>query len=554
MDVDPQIIGVAQLVAGVVSLGFLKPVHDNAKLPGSRVFGLFALGTALWMFGLGASKFTPSYTLSMLWYTGTMLGAEVASAAWLLLALNVTERTAMARKLGVGLGVCIVVLQLLFVTNSLHHWMFGPETHVEGVVLSVAYGPGFWVHTGLGYAAVLFAEGLLVYEAGRSIGLRRTQLTVLSVAVVPALIANTVVLTGIVEIQYDITPFGYLLTAGILAVGVFRAGLLDLTPVARRTAVAGMTDAMVTLGTDDQVVDANESARELFDIGDDYAGMSATEFFGPVSEDVRSQLTAVTDSETEISFQVDGIERYFSLSVSKVGDHIDRGRVILLHDTTAQKRHEQELEMIRQVFSRVFRHNIRNELTVARGRMTVVTEQAEQELVRDSAATAIEATDRLLGHTQKAREIEQVIDQDPDQTAQSLPELVESAIINQNAGPDVTIQNDVDDINVRVVEGFQTAIENVLGNAIEHNTPPITIEIATEVDPETVALTITDDGSGIPENEVTAINAEDETELAHGSGVGLWLIHWYVNKSDGTLSIDPLDSGTRINMTLLRSQ
>jgi signal transduction histidine kinase len=553
MVVDSQVVGAVQLCIGLASLGFLKPVVDNDGTPGSRSFALFVIGTALWMCGLGVSKFVPGYTLSVVGYTGAKLGSEIVAAAWLLLALEVTDRTATARKFGGVLIAIIVILQLLFWTNPLHHVMLSDGTYVDGVVLSVEYNLGFWVHVALSYVAVLTAEAILVDETLRSTGIRRYQLMLLAIAAVPALVANCVFLLGWLQTPYDITPFGYVLTEGVLAVVLFRGRFLDLTPVARRTAVSGMTDAMVTLDTDSRVVDANKSARVLFNIGDDYAGMAAAEFFEPISQDILEQLTTVTDTETEISFQVDGVTRHFSLSVSNVGEEADRGRVILLHDTTAQKRHEQDLEMIRQVFSRVFRHNIRNELTVARGRMSIVRNQAEQELVRDSAATAIDATERVLGHTQKAREIEQVIDQDPKQTTQSLAELIEKAITAQSSEPDITIQNDVADINVQVVHGFQTAVDNAIENAIEHNTPPLTIKIVTDIDTDTVELTITDNGSGMPESEVTAINTEEETALAHGSGVGLWLIHWYVNKSGGEFAIDPLDNGTRVSMTLLRA-
>lgn len=551
MAVDPQGVGVVQLAAGFVSVGFLKPVLDNRETPGSRSFGLFALGTTLWMFGLGVSKFTPSYTLSILSYTGTMLGAEIAAAAWLVLALNVTERTATARRLGLGLCACIVVLQLLFWTNPLHHWMFGPGTHTEGVVLSLVYELGFWLHTGLSYAAVLLAEAVLIYGAVRSVGLRRTQLTVLAVAAVPALLANIAVLVGLFE--YDITPFGYLVTAGVLAVGIFNEGLLDIAPVARRTAVSEMNDAMVTVDHDDRVVDANTSARALFGVGDNYVGMAAAEFFEPVSQDILAQMLDRSGSETEISIQFGDTERYFSLSVSPVGEYVDRGRVILLHDTTAQHRRKQEIEMMRQLFSRIFRHNIRNELTVARGRMEAITQQTDSEQIKRTADTAIAATDRLLGHTQKVREVERVIERDPKQTVQPLSELVEAAIETRSPGPEITIQTCVDAVDVRVIQGFQAAIENAIENALEHNDAPLMIELTSEIEAETVELLITDDGGGIPENEMRAINTEAETPLTHGSGVGLWLMYWYVHRSDGTLTIDRLDPGTRVRMVLPRA-
>jgi signal transduction histidine kinase len=39
-------------------------------------------------------------------------------------------------------------------------------------------------------------------------------------------------------------------------------------------------------------------------------------------------------------------------------------------------------------------------------------------------------------------------------------------------------------------------------------------------------LTVADDGPGIPDHEVTAVESGRETALEHGSGLGLWVVEW----------------------------
>ncbi len=41
-----------------------------------------------------------------------------------------------------------------------------------------------------------------------------------------------------------------------------------------------------------------------------------------------------------------------------------------------------------------------------------------------------------------------------------------------------------------------------------------------------LVLTIEDDGPGIPEHEVAAVESGRETALEHGSGLGLWIVEW----------------------------
>ncbi|OYR82678.1 hypothetical protein DJ71_11565, partial [Halorubrum sp. E3] len=39
-------------------------------------------------------------------------------------------------------------------------------------------------------------------------------------------------------------------------------------------------------------------------------------------------------------------------------------------------------------------------------------------------------------------------------------------------------------------------------------------------------LTVEDDGPGIPDHEVDAVESGRETALEHGSGLGLWVVAW----------------------------
>lgn len=59
----------------------------------------------------------------------------------------------------------------------------------------------------------------------------------------------------------------------------------------------------------------------------------------------------------------------------------------------------------------------------------------------------------------------------------------------------------------------------------------------------TVRLFSEDTGSGIPSEEIEVINGERETGLSHASGVGLWLMRWIIEKSDGEIDLKNTDQG-----------
>ncbi|MFT4947784.1 MAG: sensor histidine kinase regulating citrate/malate metabolism, partial [Natronomonas sp.] len=62
-------------------------------------------------------------------------------------------------------------------------------------------------------------------------------------------------------------------------------------------------------------------------------------------------------------------------------------------------------------------------------------------------------------------------------------------------------------------------------------------------------ITVFDDGPGIPDSELAAIDAGSESPLQHGTGLGLWRIKWGIKKLNGTVSFKN-DSGTTVQMTV----
>ena len=65
-----------------------------------------------------------------------------------------------------------------------------------------------------------------------------------------------------------------------------------------------------------------------------------------------------------------------------------------------------------------------------------------------------------------------------------------------------------------------------------------------------VDVTVSDNGPGIPETERAVFRAGSETDLRHGSGLGLWLAYWAVTSVGGDLSFADRDPrGSRVTLS-----
>jgi len=278
---------------------------------------------------------------------------------------------------------------------------------------------------------------------------------------------------------------------------------------------------------------------------------SGTEYgmdvWAKTNDETDQEVTRITASGEERTFlQRTAMETTIGGAVEGYG---------IYTDITERIERERDLDMLKQLFSRVFRHNIRNELTVVTGQLSHIADRLTDESLTQSARTALNAANRLLSHTEKTRDIEKLIDTAPDRTEMALEQLVDDAIADQSElPPNVSVQIGLPDESVHVVDGFVNAVSNAVENAISHNSAPLTINITAHTDDETVSLVIADTGGGIATNETEMLNSGTETPLAHGSGVGLWVMNWYVKKSGGELEITGSDSGTTVIMRLKRTR
>ena len=64
-------------------------------------------------------------------------------------------------------------------------------------------------------------------------------------------------------------------------------------------------------------------------------------------------------------------------------------------------------------------------------------------------------------------------------------------------------------------------------------------------------MVVEDDGPGIPDHEVAAIESGRETALEHGSGLGLWVIEWSASVLGATVTYaNRTPRGTRVTIRL----
>lgn len=361
-------------------------------------------------------------------------------------------------------------------------------------------------------------------------------------AVVPQLQTSTGQLAGLIALSA-----GYSLSAllAVLAVGplaLFRSSPAAAT-IGPELVLDSMDDTVVMVDEHERILRLNRQASETF-------GIPESSAVGQQIADVLGEPAPALAADKPISLATSNGTRQFEVTSSAVCDRTNspRGQVLVLRDVTDRQTREQRLD----VLNRVLRHNLRNDASSILNRAELITQNGTQD---ENAERIIDTTRELVGIANRAREVQQMMETATSNEHTSLATVVDSVVREVCAEhPTVELTTAMPD-STRVAADartLETILSNLVENAAAHNDAdePLVV-ISAEREDGTVTVAVSDNGPGIPQHERTVLDAGTEDPLSHGSGLGLWVVHWGVAEMGGTLDISDNDlTGTTVSVSL----
>lgn len=193
------------------------------------------------------------------------------------------------------------------------------------------------------------------------------------------------------------------------------------------------------------------------------------------------------------------------------------------------------------VLHRVFRHNLRNSLTVIMG----TVEEFERRRPGTDEDPAIRRCRmeirRIMGYIEHADTIYDTTGNGDGRLELDLADVVRHVTAELELE---SLHVDVDrrlpaSARVAADPQIEDAVAEALRNTLRHAGESLSrIEVGIErVDGE-VVLEVADDGPGLPSSEIDVLHQDEETALSHGTGMGLWMMNWIAERSGGEMRID----------------
>ncbi|WP_276278039.1 PAS domain-containing sensor histidine kinase [Haloarcula regularis] len=209
-----------------------------------------------------------------------------------------------------------------------------------------------------------------------------------------------------------------------------------------------------------------------------------------------------------------------------------------------------------RVVDRVFRHNVRNIVNVIVGQAEYVAATAEPP-VANGATQIVDSSEDLLETSQKAHQRTEIILEESPVKPIRIDLLLEEALsevssMARDAAISVTSPRPV---AVEASPRLSDAVVELVQNAVvHHDRGSPSIEVDVRIQDSTVELEVRDDGPGIPETErKILVEGRPPRGLAHGIGLGMWMVYWIVQRSNGDISVsDREPRGSAVTMCLPR--
>jgi len=300
------------------------------------------------------------------------------------------------------------------------------------------------------------------------------------------------------------------------------------------------------MAPDGTVLEANRAALEFggLDRGQLVGNKLWEAYFFQIDDRARTAAREAVDRASAGEFfreqlRVQGAEReaVIDFSVRPVTD--EDGEIELLipegRDITPLKQRERQLE----VTNRFLRHNIRNKLTTIRGYADLL--DADDARVDRSREQIVAAADSLSETAELAREINDLVQREPDRVRLDLVDVVTGAAETVEAEhPAATIAVEAPlALLVEAVPAFGDAVVELVSTLLardERPEPRVSVTVAG--DSEAGRIVVESEG-GISDTERAVLTGEIEIDpLTHAEGLGLWYVYWLVQFSGGTVTVE----------------
>ncbi len=504
------------------------------------------------------------------------IGVELIPVSFLALTYEHTKKSSFFKmKRALPLLSIAFMFFLLLATNQ-YHFLFYSSVSVQGSILILGNGIGFWLNIIYIYfltivGVIYLLTDLLKYSAPS----RRQTIFLLLSAIIPfmlSMISNfNIVRTG----NIDITPLAFSLTGLSSFFCLFRLRMFDVIPIAKGELFESLQDSVIILDKSNIILAINKQALKLFNsvfggasVGD-YTGRPVIDVFGAI-KDFTPNLSDQEFLNEKVCINVGDETKYFYLFKNPIFNKKGKftGSLIVLKDISElelalceAKSSQKAAEAANQSKSRFLAnmsHEIRTPMNAIIGisdilystEMPAEEQQKNLKILMSSATSLLSLLNDILDYSKiEAGKLEL------EHTVFHLKELMEEAVdtfVIHTRNKNISMQTHFDRLLPEYVSGDPTRLKQILSNLISNSikfTAEGQITISAEVTETNdtcakVKFIVSDTGIGIPDEKIDLLfqsfkQLDNSTTRKYGgSGLGLSIVKNLIEMMQGDIRVE----------------
>jgi PAS domain S-box-containing protein len=564
-------IALPVIIALFIAIFVLVYTWQRRTMRGARPLLPLMVGLVIWLVGSTLEALAFDANTRLFWSNFQFIGVVMVPTAWFMFSLVFTDHAAVLTRTNLTLLLIMPLLTLILLWTSPWQQFFqvskvlntsGPNPYWDWVP-----GPGFWVHVAYSYLLTIAGVVILARAYRQSARLHRRQISVMLVGAVVPWIAN--ILFVVVRVSpFDYTAISFLITGTAVAWGIFKVGLVEITPVIRKRVIDEMQDGVLVLDEHDRILEANPAVLQMAQVSADVIGQHMSQISDRWPE-LRQRFQHLTSGQEEVTLAFpDGEKRHYQISISPLLDKNDHlsGRVVMVHEITQLKQTETSLMVAKEAaeaasrakstFLATMSHELRTPLAAIIGYSELIQERSEalgyEKIVPHlkQIGTAAQGLNFLIGNILDLSKIE-AERMDINISDFSVSDLV-AEVVN-SVQPQMTKNRNVLELDLAPHLGLMQTdrtklrqiLLNLLGNATKF-TYEGTVLLAARQDHATgcILFTVRDSGEGISDQMMDKIfqpfvQADSSFTRVHGgSGLGLTISSRFCQMLGGTIEVE----------------
>lgn len=543
-------------------------------------FSLMLGASAWWAMAYGFELASSRLDQMLFWIKVEYLGISTLPSLFLIFCYTFIGRTSRLVNFTYIVLFGYSIITYLAVLSNDWHQLFYTATSVDSSgpfpLLDIDPGPWYQIHTIIFYGLVIVAYWALIdnMRHTRKVFVRQNRLLVIG-TLVPLLVNFGYIFFDWRPYGHlDLTPFAFLFTSFIIAVGLLRFGLFDISQTARSKVISDLSDGVVVIDAFQRIIDYNQAFEKLLAAQQaDLIGVEIVSFF-PKDKFPSDLLSDEVLSNEALILQVK--ERHFEVSITGLYEKgkVLNGAALIFKDVSSRVQAQAELlnktlelQKLNKLKDRLFSiiaHDLRGPLLNLQELMRLINEgilskEESADMLKALGANvdqSVSLMQNLLTWAQSQQKGERL-----SLSSFRLKDLVAEVHANLEA---VLAKKDLDfTINVQAEtqvfadrEMIHIVIRNLISNAAKFTPEGGLIEVSCRADEENCWVSVKDNGMGMQDDVLEKLRAEEMvtthgTAQEEGSGLGLILCRDFVRKNGGQLYFESeVGKGTTISFNI----